>query len=163
MNFENTPNLILALNCFNNHWIVVTNIEIDKPDNLNCKAKITVYDSLNDLSYLKALKPIFNMMYPVSDPNKSDLKRYKIINSVEINYKQIGPNDCGLFALGYIESLSKNINPFNVKYDQDRMRKEYNNFVKKKIFDSNNFEIKKESREVTPKIKNIFISYTGVV
>ena len=43
--------------------------------------------------------------------------------------KQEGENDCGLFALAYMESLCKNQEPGLLAYHQSGMRAAYNYFV----------------------------------
>ena len=77
-----------------------------------------------------------------------------------MNYKQQGTLDCGLFCLGYIEYISRKINPFNLQFDQSRMRAEYINFSNTKIFDSQNFEIQKKnnSNDRGPNIKPVILS-----
>ena len=43
--------------------------------------------------------------------------------------KQIGSLDCGLFALGYATALCLNINPATLKFDQTKMRHEFNQII----------------------------------
>jgi len=44
-------------------------------------------------------------------------------------YTQRGKNDCGLFALSYIESIVQLEDPSLIVYDQYMMRRDYNTFV----------------------------------
>ena len=60
-------------------------------------------------------------MYPLQDSI--------IINKVHIYYPQVGSNDCGLFALAYIKSICELQEPSLIKYDQNKLRENYNNFV----------------------------------
>lgn len=90
---------------------------------------IFVYDSLNNKSYLDSLKPLLKVMYP----NQSLIK----IKTVKV-VRQLGSNDCGLFALAYVKSLCENEDPALIKYNQVKMRKNYNHFIRKS---QNDFKI----------------------
>ena len=136
--FHNTPNLVIALNCLNEHWIVVTNIDVIGMGNDN-QSKIFVFDSFNSNYYIKALKPLLKYMYPA--------EQLMQINRVKMNYEQQEMNDCGLFCLGYIEYISRGINPFSIKFNQSLMRAEYINFSRTKKFNSENFVTENKSLE----------------
>jgi len=143
--FHNTSNLIVILNCFNEHWVVLTNINVIDTD--NNQSQIFVFDSFNSNYYIKALKPILRLMYP----NNHLLQ----INRIEMNYRQQGTADCGLFCLGYAEFISRKTNPCNLEFDQSLMRAEYNNFNKTRDFKSQNFV--KENSNLNKLIIKTFI------
>ena len=52
-------------------------------------------------------------------------------------YTQRGINDCGLFALSYIESIVQLKDPSLIVYDQYMMRRAYNAFVDSDLSDLN--------------------------
>lgn len=147
INFENTKNLIIILNVNNEHWITVTNIEIEKDIEAT---RIFVYDSLNNSNYLKGLKPLFRLMYPN--------EHYKYVNLVKIKkeFQQKGSSDCGLFALAYAKTLSENEQPAFVNYDQDQLRYEYNRFLETKTY---NLPIKETNRSEDLVLTHHIISF----
>ena len=104
------PNLIFLLHSIN-HWIVLTNI----------KKKICMYESLNQDEYIEGLKQFFSIMFPQ--------KKKIVINKIWMKHLQRGSNDCGLFALAYINSLCKGREPSLIQYNQDTMRQNFNNFI----------------------------------
>ena len=55
-------------------------------------------------------------------------KSSTIVNLVNVE-PQIGPNDCGLFAIAYAKILSYGKDPYNYKLHQSTMWKTYNFFV----------------------------------
>lgn len=123
-NFENTPNLILITLVGNNHWITLTNIELD--DNVvkyENQSNIYMYDSLNEQSgiFMRSLIPLMKLMYPT--------KTSIYINRVEMLFKQRGTIDCGLYALSYVYSLLNNDEPCWTFYSQNTMRRNYNTFI----------------------------------
>ncbi len=48
--------------------------------------------------------------------------------------RQEGFNDCGLFALAYMNTLCSGKNPSLCAYTQSKMRAHYNNCIKNKYF-----------------------------
>lgn len=148
VNFENTDNLIVILNCFNQHWILLTNI--CNGENSNNVKRIFVYDSLNNSNYLQGLKPLFKIMYPN--------EKYKYINVVQIKneFLQKGNNDCGLFALAYAKAISEGLEPSFILFDQDSFRDEYNNFLENKEY---NVKINRNYQNSNLNIKNYIINF----
>ncbi len=87
-----TPNTFFVLNSCGNHWVMLTNYGCD----------IDVwhfYDSLNGSQYLNSMELIlshFTSMYPETE--------YQILYNRDVQ-RQIGSDDCGLFALAYIYTI----------------------------------------------------------
>ncbi len=52
-----------------------------------------------------------------------------IVHKVVMNYPMISVNDCGSFALSYVESICNNWEPSLMIYDQHIMRSVYNDFI----------------------------------
>lgn len=127
-NFFDDDDLIFVIQT-NNHWVTLTNIEI-LPSAVSCRTNkpIFMYESLNKPDYINAesVKDILRTMFP----SFNEL----VIHKVSIASTQKGLNDCGLFALAYVQSLCKNQDPSLIVYDQEKMRTNYNNFI-----DSNNY------------------------
>ena len=64
-NFETTDNLIACLNVNQNHWVTLTNIEVQRnvsPSEITINKPVDLYDSLNDNRYLQFLKPLLSSM-----------------------------------------------------------------------------------------------------
>jgi hypothetical protein len=147
--FENKENLIL-LYCHDSHWVAATNINtIVSNENLIKNNKpIFIYDSLNSTNYLNGVQPILLKMFPD--------KKLHVIHKVNMKYSQDGTNDCGLFALAYIESILNMKEPSLIKYNQGSMRIRYNEFIDS---DLNNFnmDILEINSFVKRKIKPYYI------
>ena len=126
------------------HWFVLTNIDSEQ-SNLheegyykfddfvfdNGPESISrtwlVYDSLNSVKIEdnSELRNMISMLWPPEVRGG-----YLTIKKVHVQ-KQEGDNDCGLFALAYIESLCRGHEPGLIEYDQSHMRQAYNQFVSK--------------------------------
>lgn len=143
-NFESEKKIILVWHA-TDHWITLTNIGFESDTySIEPTISIFVYDSLNNASYLDSLKPLFKVMYP----NKRIIK----IKTIKV-VRQLGSNDCGLFALAYVKSLCKNEDPALVKYNQVKMRKNYNNFITKNQSD---FKIDKISSNQLEREESVY-------
>jgi hypothetical protein len=149
--FENKPNLIL-LYCHDSHWVVVTNINTNvSNENLLLKNKpIFVYDSLNSNKYINGVQPILVNMFPESN--------FHVIHKVKMRYPQDGYNDCGLFALAYVESILNMTEPSLIKYNQRSMRIRYNDFIQS---DLNNFNM--DILEINSSIKRRIKPYYVII
>ena len=105
-----------------NHWVTVTNIYYINNIPYFSKNEWNLYDSLN--------LPCYEM-----DATKT-LRRispYFTLSRVSCNL-QSGSSDCGLFAIGFAIALCEEINPASLKFNQDRMRKHYDNCINKCLF-----------------------------
>lgn len=125
-NFYDTDNLVMIVNTYN-HWIVVTNIDT-QPHQASSRKQIYVYDSLNNPNYVNGLHHMFKYMFP--------LQSSVSVNKVTTYYPQNGSNDCGLFALCYVQSLCQLQDPSLICYDQSTLRSSYNSFI-----DCNYFQV----------------------
>ena len=65
-------------------------------------------------------------MYPIKDSI--------VVNKVNILFEQIGTNDCGLFAINYVDSICLKEEPSLIKYNQNTMRSNYNDFIDTKVY-----------------------------
>ena len=95
-NFENTHNLIACVNVNQNHWVTLTNIDVQtvvSPSVTTINKPVYLYDSLNDNRYLEFLEPLLSSMFK----ERNSFHVYKL----HAFYPQISGNDCGLFALAY--------------------------------------------------------------
>ena len=126
------------------HWFVLTNIDseqsnlheegyykfddfvFDNGPESNSRAWLA-YDSLNSVKIENnsELRNMISMLWPPEVRGG-----YLTIKKVHVQ-KQEGDNDCGLFALAYIESLCRGHEPGLIEYDQSHMRQAYNQFVSK--------------------------------
>jgi hypothetical protein len=142
--FENKQNLIFVV-LYESHWIVLTNVDTDsKIESITKKKKIYMYESFNDDVYVHGASKILNLM------NKYGTTE---IHKVKMNFKQVGMNDCGLFALAYVNSLLEMRDPSLINYDQIEMRKSFNNFIDSQIFHLN---IKENYTKIWPRISKEF-------
>lgn len=95
-----TKNLLQIMHCRTNHWIVASTM-LSHP-------KVTVYDSLFDsvdANTTSILKKLFGPKVEV------------VVNNDE---KQVGAEDCGLFAIANCICLTEKKSPGN--YNQPKMR-----------------------------------------
>ena len=67
-------------------------------------------------------------------------------------YTQRGKNDCGLFALSYIESIVQLEDPSIIVYDQYMMRRAYNAFVDSDLSNLNVHILQNYSKRSYPRI-----------
>ena len=51
------------------------------------------------------------------------------LNKIQIYFPQVGSNDCGLFALAYVNSICQYKEPSLIQYNQAMLRANYNSFV----------------------------------
>ena len=124
-------NQLYLINSNNTHWFLLTNVDITVTEDANIteygdtsfiKREWFVYDSLNDTSTrnLSSLIQLFKKIYP--DRSCMYVKCVKC-------EKQVGFNDCGLFALAYAQSIMNRKDPALLKYNQSKMRSIYNTFI----------------------------------
>jgi len=95
-----TKNFLQIMHCRTNHWIVVSTI-LSHP-------KVTIYDSMFDsvdANTTSILKQLFGPKVEV------------VVNN---DRKQVGTEDCGLFAIAGCICLAEKNMPRN--YDQSKMR-----------------------------------------
>ena len=118
-------NLIMVI-WYKSHWIVATNIDAGRSQSTISADKnppVFVYDSLPNPTYLNGLALTLSHMFPT-----------KISYAVQrpyIYFPQVSVNDCGLFASAYVRSFCLNREPSLLKFCQDTMRFEYNQFIER--------------------------------
>ena len=129
----NENNLYFAVLCVRNHWIVLTNKDLDRPKNALTGDHWVCYESLNNPSYLfksihntneaaLSLKGFFNMILP----DHTSVKIRKVDNIPD----QIGFDDCGFYALAIVHSLLLDEEPGCINYYQYMLRLSWNNFFR---------------------------------
>jgi hypothetical protein len=131
-NFENTHNLIACVNVNQNHWVTLTNIDVQtvvSPSVTTINKPVYLYDSLNDNRYLEFLEPLLSSMFK----ERNSFHVYKVHSF----YPQISGNDFGLFALAYALMLCQSQEPSLVQFNQDTMRQSFNDCVERNMLDFN--------------------------
>ena len=115
-----------------NHWILLTNKDLEMPNNIPERHQWVCYESLNDSKYLFETGSNFNASEPIKNFLNYILPDYRefSIKKVEIIPRQEGSDDCGLYCLAFLCSLIYNEDPGCINYDQDRLRDFWNRFVK---------------------------------
>jgi hypothetical protein len=133
------PNMFMSI-WVGGHWISISNIFVDidfTPNHFN------IYDSLFNISYLRSLSKLFDLLCDLANSTVI------IINRIEVA-KHNGFNDCGLFTLAYCYDLCENQlqlachDPSQFIYSQDQtgpnelncMRAHFNSCIAAKAFTS---------------------------
>ena len=122
------------------HWLTVSNIGAT-----NCKGKpeIFVYDSMYQSVGSFAKTQIAAML--ASEQAQIDVKMMNV-------QRQEGGSDCGLFAIAFAPALVNGIQPAQLNFHQDAMRKHLYNCLEKGELTM--FPLGKKTRRVKP-IKSI--------
>ena len=84
-------------------------------------------DSLNNLVNLNGMRLILSSMFPNSETH--------VVHHAKMFYRQVSSNDCGLFALAYVQALCRNDEPSLIEFDQATMKTEFNNFIDRDLKD----------------------------
>lgn len=87
-----------------NHWIVVST--------LDCSGKVQIYDSIFDRLDEETKNVIMNLFELASSP---------VFDFVQVQ-KQVGGQDCGLFAIGIVLSLLIHVDVTSIVFNQSQMR-----------------------------------------
>jgi hypothetical protein len=100
------------------NWFFTTTFEVNP-------GKWVVYDSLNDIAYVKSLKSDIDKIERSLDED--------IVGRIEVNsinmQQQTWIDDCGLFALACAVELAYNIDPAGIQFEQSEMRTHYDRCV----------------------------------
>jgi hypothetical protein len=108
---------VQVLNAGNQHWVTVTNYDVEN----NAVGDWILYDSLNNPDvYIPLIKPALKRL----NPRNLNVK----LRTCDVG-KQIGVNDCGLFALGIAIAICENVHPAKLIFEQLTMRQHYNDMV----------------------------------
>ncbi len=83
---------------------------------------IFIYNSLNHENNVNEIEFILSTMFPLETNGH-------IVHKVVMNYPMISVNDCGLFALAYVESICNNWEPSLMIYNQHIMHSVYTDFI----------------------------------
>ena len=129
-------NCIQILHIHENHWAVITTIGCDSQ-----VKKIRYYDSLYNDTTDNAEK-IISKLIPTTPQLEVEIMKMT---------KQVGSNDCGLFAIAVATALAYNMDPTTLIFAQDKMRPQLADcFIKHKITE---FPIKRKSRTSNPVLR----------
>ena len=115
-----------------------------------------IYDSLNNPEhYLQNIKPVLKRI--------NYEKNYFEIYNCQVQ-NQIQYNDCGLFALAFAIAICENIEPAQLKFDQNSMRRHFNwtlNNQNSLIQFSNeiNYDFKPKYTKHIVDISNVFFKF----
>ena len=125
-----TGEFIQVLHSNSNHWIVISTIGTNN-------SEVMIYDSL----YITVLQDVrCQISSLICTPNRSI--RLKIVDVV----KQSGMNDCGLFAVAYVTTLSFGIDPGKLVFNQANMRKHLESCLENEHFTL--FPVNRERRKI---------------
>jgi hypothetical protein len=86
--------------------------ERDIASTLNCSGRIQIYDSIYDILDEETKNVIVNLLELSSSPT---------FDLVQVQ-KQVGGQDCGLFAIGIVLSLLFHIDVTSIVFNQSQMR-----------------------------------------
>ena len=119
---------IFVVNVDNLHWIILTNIDPTNKQSFDnyydwgnsYQQNWYVYDSMNDPNNFQATSRILKLFNPE--------KAWEKVNLVNVE-KQVGSSDCGLICIAYVQMLAISKDPYKLKFDQQKMRNIYNNFI----------------------------------
>ena len=125
-----TGEFIQVLHSNSNHWIVISTIGTNN-------SEVMIYDSL----YITVSQDVrCQISSLICTPNRSI--RLKIVDVV----KQSGMNDCGLFAVAYVTTLSFGIDPGKLVFNQANMRKHLESCLENEHFTL--FPVNRERRKI---------------
>ena len=132
--------MIQIIHINTNHWAVITTIGCEHQNNA-----IRYYDSLYS-ELMDSAENIISHLIP---------RKPQIVVELMKSTKQVGCNDCGLFAVAIATSLANGMNPSTVVFAQDEMRSHLADcFVKLKITP---FPVRRTIRIKSPVLKTATI------
>jgi hypothetical protein len=127
---NNNRDQIFVLVANSNHYVVLSNINLNKSTQFNEFAEYMdddaprlnwfMYDTLNDPKHAQFAAGAMDKLFP-------DMFGYRV-NMVKVQQQQ-GVNDCGLFACAYITLLSNGLDPSQYTFDQVTLRCSFRKFL----------------------------------